>query len=346
MTADLIYVGATSAPHAGADVTAQTALTLARIDKQLRTQQSSLASAVSITVYLRHARDFAAMNDEYRQAFTSAPPARTTVVTELLPHGALVEMSAIAVPSGTAREVIHPPRWLLSPNPYSYAVRVDPYVVLSGLISRDGRDNAVVNGSVAEQTRTILENARVILEAAGLSLGDICSARVYLTDMRDFQTMNAVYGEYFAELPPVRASGGVRLTADAYNVEISFVASGAPRQRVEVDITSYPNVSSAIVSGNALFVRALLPEPATYGQPAAEARDVLQQLDRVLAASGFRRHDVREVLLYVANAAAGKDAVALCRDVLGSSAALTVVNADIGRPRVSVELAATAIRAQ
>lgn len=346
MAADLIYVGATSAPTAGADVSTQTALTLARIDKQLRTQHSSLASAVSMTVYLRHARDFAAMNDEYRQAFTSAPPARTTVVTELLPHGALVEMSAIAAASGTTREMIHPRGWLLSPNPYSYAVRVEPYVLLSGLISRNGRNNSIVEGSVAEQTSTILQNAREILDAAGLSLADICSARVYLTDMRDFEEMNAAYGESFGDLPPVRASGGVRLTADPYDVEISFIASGAPRQRIDAGIASYPHVSSAIVSGDALFVRALLPEPDTCGQPAAETRDVLQQMDRVLAAAGFRRDEVREVLLYVANARASEDAAALCRDVIGSSAALTVIQADIGRPRVSVELAITAIRAQ
>ena len=343
---DLMYVGATSAPHAGDDIAAQTALTLARIDEHLRSRHASLASVVSITVYLRRASDFAAMNDEYRQAFTSAPPARTTIVTELLPHGALVEMSAIAVPSSTVREIIHPPAWRLSPNPYSYAIRVEPYVMLSGLLSRNGRDNAVVKGTVHDQTRRIIENAREILEATGLSLEHICSARVYLTDMRDFQAMNAAYGEFFGEAPPVRASGGVRLTSDAYNVEIAFIASAAPRRRVDADLAAYPNVSSAIASSNALFVRALLPDRSTYGQPAAEARDVLQQLDRALAAAEFRRDELREVLLYVADARAGEDAAALCRDVIGPSAAITVVNADIGSPGVSVELAVTAIRAQ
>jgi enamine deaminase RidA (YjgF/YER057c/UK114 family) len=169
---------------------------------------------------------------------------------------------------------------------------------------------------------------------------------VYLTDMRDFQDMNKAYGEYFGEPPPVRASGGVRLTSDAYNVEMSFVASAAPRRRIDADVAAHPNVSSAIASSNGLFVRALLPAPETYGQPAAEARDVLQQLDRVLTAAGFRRDEVREVLLYVASERAGEDAAGLCRDVIGSSAAMTVVHADIGRPGASVELAVTAIRAQ
>lgn len=343
---DLIYVGATSAPHAGAEVSAQTALTLARLDERLRSQHSSLASAVAITVYLRHAGDFAAMNDEYRQAFTAAPPARTTVVTDLLTSGALIEMSAIAVATDVTRQIFHPSGWLLSPNPYSYAVRVDPFVVLSGLIARNGRDNAPVKGDVAAQTRTILDNAREILDAAHLSLADICSARVYLTDMANFHVMNTAYGEYFGELPPVRASGGVGLTSDAYDVEISLIASTVPRQAVDANVSRHANVSSALISGNALFIRALLPDPASYGQPAAEARDVLQQLDRVLSAAEFRRDQVREVLLYVANSQAADDATALCRDVLGSGPALTVVTADIGRAGATVELVATAMRAE
>lgn len=342
--ADLIFVGAVSAPHAGPDIAAQTACTLARLDEQLRSHQSSLASALSITVYLCRAGDFAAMNDGYRQAFTTAPPARTTVVTGMAPGGALVAMSAVGVPVGAPRETVHPPGWLLSPNPYSYAVRSGPYLYISGLLSRSGRDNSVVKGDVADQTRTILRNAHDILAAAGLSLADICSARVYLTDMASFQAMNGAYGEHFRATPPVRATGGVGLTSASYSVEIAFVACGAARMSVNADVPRHPNVSPAIVSANALFVAALLAEDAACGEPAAETRDILRQLDRVLATSGFRRDEIREVLLYAASERAGEVASSLCRDVIGAPAALTVAVADIGRPRATVELAATALR--
>ena len=65
---------------------------------------------------------------------------------------ALVEISMVAVPQGAERVVIHPPDWIKSPNPYSYAIRTGDTVFLSGLVSRNGRDNSVVTGDVNAQT--------------------------------------------------------------------------------------------------------------------------------------------------------------------------------------------------
>ena len=48
--------------------------------------------------------------------------------------------------TGAERVVIHPPSWIKSPNPYSYAIRTGDTVFLSGLVSRNGRDNSVVDG--------------------------------------------------------------------------------------------------------------------------------------------------------------------------------------------------------
>src|SRR3954447_10267579 len=114
-----IFVAATSAPDAGADIARQTAMTLARLDERLLAGRSSLADAVVITVYLRKAADFAAMNDAYRQAWKGTPPTRTTVVTELAGTDALVQMAAAAVPAGAERRVVHSASWAVSPNPYS-----------------------------------------------------------------------------------------------------------------------------------------------------------------------------------------------------------------------------------
>ena len=109
-----IFVPATAAPDAGADIVAQTSMTLARLDERLRAERSSLADAVAVTVYLRQAADFAGMNDAYKQAWTALPPTRTTVVSDLVTAGARVEMSAIAVPSGAERRLVHPAAWAMS----------------------------------------------------------------------------------------------------------------------------------------------------------------------------------------------------------------------------------------
>src|SRR5689334_18963005 len=107
-----LFVPATAAPDAGADIATQTAVTLARVGERLRAEHSSLADAVAITVYLRRASDFAAMNDEYRHAWRSTPPTRTTIVVDPVTPDALVEMSAIAVAGGAERRAVHPPAWL------------------------------------------------------------------------------------------------------------------------------------------------------------------------------------------------------------------------------------------
>src|SRR5689334_23352948 len=129
-----VFVSAVSAPDAGPDVARQTTLTLARLDERLRAQRSSLADAVVITVYLRKAADFAAMNDAYRQAWTGMPPTRTTVVAEPAAKDALVEMAAVAVAAGGERRLVHPAAWAQSPNPYSYGLRAGDTLFLSGLI--------------------------------------------------------------------------------------------------------------------------------------------------------------------------------------------------------------------
>src|SRR5678810_792655 len=148
----LIFVPATAAADTKADLPSQTSMALARLDERLRAERSSLADALVMTVYLRRASDFAAMNDAYRQAFKAAPPTRTTVVTEPMTPGALVEVAAVGAPAGSDRRTVHPSSWMASPNPYSYGVRSGDLLFLSGLIARNGRDNSIVSGNVATQT--------------------------------------------------------------------------------------------------------------------------------------------------------------------------------------------------
>src|SRR6185503_6028890 len=194
------------------DIGKQTTLALARLDERLRAERSSLADAVVITVYLGRVADFAAMNEAYKLAFTSAPPTRTTVVVDPRTPGARVEISAVAVPAGSDRRVVHPSSWMASPNPYSYGIRAGDTLFLSGLIPRSGKDNTVVSGDVAAQTRAVLDNARELLEAAGLSFPHLVSARVFLPELTDFAEFNRVYRDIVGADRPARATVGANLT--------------------------------------------------------------------------------------------------------------------------------------
>lgn len=340
-----VFVPATAAADTGADPARQTTLALARVDERLRAQRSSLADAAVVTVYLKSASDFAAMNAAYRQAFTGTPPTRTTVVTEPLTRGAQVEVSAIGVRSGTDRRVVHPSSWMASPNPYSYGLRTGDTLFLSGLIARNGTDNSVVDGDAAAQTRAVMENARALLEAAGLSFAHVVSARAFLADVKDFAEFNRVYREYFTGDRPARATVGAALTGNAYKVEVTFVASAAPRQAIEIGPQPNPNLSAAVRAGTSLYLSGLLAEAEAVSQgPAAETRGIIGRMDAILSRAGMSRTDVRDLLVYVTDDEAGAIAIAECRRAFAAAAAASPVRVRLVAAGARVEIMSYAER--
>ena len=109
-------------------------------------------------------------------------------------------------------------------GPYSQAVRAGGFVFISGQIPLDPKTGQFVEGGVREQTEQVLRNLSAVLEAAGTSLGRVVKTTVFLADMNDFAAMNEVYGRYFAEEPPARATvEAARLPKDA-RVEIEVIA--------------------------------------------------------------------------------------------------------------------------
>ena len=348
----LVFLPAVSAPDAGPDVARQTALTLARLDERLRANGSSLADAVAVTVYLRSAADFAAMNDAYRQAWTALPPTRTTVVTTISGVDAIVAMSAVAVAAGGERRLVHPSSWAASPNPYSYGLRTGDTLFLSGLIPRNGRDNTVVTGDIGVQTRAVLDNAKELLEAAGLSLPHVVSARVFLPDLADFEAMNRIYRGYFPDAPPARATVGAALTGPAYKVEMTFVASAGPRRVVpgEGAVASAkaenPNLSAGIAAGDGVYLSGLLPDApvVSSGDATAQVRDVIRKIDGLLARAGLSRGDVRDLLVYVTDAETGRVAAAECQATFGAKAAVTPVQVALAMAGARVEIMTVAAR--
>ena len=109
-------------------------------------------------------------------------------------------------------------------GPYSQAVVVDGWLYASGQIPLDPATMTLVEGGVAAQTRRVFENLTAVLAAAGGTLGDIVKTTVYLKDLGSFAEMNEVYGEFFSDAPPARATVEVaRLPMDVL-VEIDCVA--------------------------------------------------------------------------------------------------------------------------
>lgn len=109
-------------------------------------------------------------------------------------------------------------------GPYSQAIRAGGFVFASGQIPIDPATGDFVAGGVAEQTEQVLRNLTAVFAAAGLGMNQIVKTTVFLADMDDFTAMNEVYGRFFSEQPPARATvQAARLPRDA-RVEIEAIA--------------------------------------------------------------------------------------------------------------------------
>ncbi len=110
-------------------------------------------------------------------------------------------------------------------GPYSPALRAGQLLFVSGQVPADPSTGALVTGDIAAETRQVMENIGRLLHAGGLDFAAVVRTTVFLADMDDFQAMNAVYGGYFVEPYPARATVQVaRLPRDA-RIEIDAIAS-------------------------------------------------------------------------------------------------------------------------
>jgi 2-iminobutanoate/2-iminopropanoate deaminase len=111
-------------------------------------------------------------------------------------------------------------------GPYSPLLTAGDLVFLSGQIAIDPATGKLDPAtSTAEQTTLILKNIRKLLKTQGLDLAHIVQSQVYLTDMGDFQSMNAAYIAEFGDARPTRTTVGINALALGAKIEITVVAS-------------------------------------------------------------------------------------------------------------------------
>jgi len=111
-------------------------------------------------------------------------------------------------------------------GPYSQAVRAGDLLFVAGQIPLDP-SGAIVEGDVTVQARRVLDNIGAILKAAGLSFAHVVRTTVYLADMNDLAAMNQVYGTFFSEPYPARATVQVARLPRDVRIEIEVTATYA-----------------------------------------------------------------------------------------------------------------------
>ena len=108
-------------------------------------------------------------------------------------------------------------------GPYSQAIRSGDLLFASGQLGLDPATGNLVDG-IEAQARQALTNLQAVLAAAGAGIGDVVKTTIFLADMADFATVNAIYGELFRHEPPARSTVQVAALPKGGLVEIEVIA--------------------------------------------------------------------------------------------------------------------------
>ena len=106
---------------------------------------------------------------------------------------------------------------------YSQAVQSGQLVFLSGQIPLRPADMTIVDGDFAARARQVFTNLGAVAAAAGGDLNDIVKLTIFLTDLNDFATVNAVMEEFFEQPYPARAAVGVSALPKGVDVEADAI---------------------------------------------------------------------------------------------------------------------------
>lgn len=108
-------------------------------------------------------------------------------------------------------------------GPYSQAMIANGMVFTSGQIALTP-SGEMVDGDVSAQCIQVVSNLKAVLEAAGSSFDKVVKTTIFLADMDDFVSVNAIYSEAFGNHKPARSTVAVKTLPKNALVEIDAIA--------------------------------------------------------------------------------------------------------------------------
>ncbi|WQT58844.1 RidA family protein [Helicobacter pylori] len=122
------------------------------------------------------------------------------------------------------KKVIHSTLAPKAIGPYSQAIATNDLVFVSGQLGIDASTGEFKGADIHSQTTQSMENIKAILKEAGLGMDSVVKTTILLKSLDDFAVVNGIYGSYFTEPYPARATFQVaKLPKDAL-VEIEAIA--------------------------------------------------------------------------------------------------------------------------
>ena len=110
-------------------------------------------------------------------------------------------------------------------GPYSQAIKANGFIYCSGQIPINPASGNIEAETIEDQTRQVISNLKNVLEAAGASLANVVKTTVFIKDMNDFASLNAVYAEMFGDTKPARSCVEVARLPKDVKIEIEAIAA-------------------------------------------------------------------------------------------------------------------------
>lgn len=109
-------------------------------------------------------------------------------------------------------------------GPYSHAIAAGDFLFTSGQIALDPATGKLAGDTIEVQAEQVLKNLEAVLAAHGMTFANVVKATVFLTDLTDFATVNAIYATRFPADPPARSCVQVAGLPGGSKIEIELVA--------------------------------------------------------------------------------------------------------------------------
>ena len=110
-------------------------------------------------------------------------------------------------------------------GPYNQAVEVHGMLFISGQRALVPGTDTITMDTVENETTQVMKNLEAILHEAGLTFDHVVKTSIFLSDMKLFAQVNAVYANYFTKDFPARETVAVLGLPRGVNVEISVIAA-------------------------------------------------------------------------------------------------------------------------
>ncbi len=110
-------------------------------------------------------------------------------------------------------------------GPYSQAIELNGTIYCSGQIALDPKTGNMVGSTASEQAEQVLTNMEAVLKEAGSSMNKVVKTLIFLTDLKAFAEVNAIYERRFGSHKPARSTVEVSALPKGGLVEIECIAT-------------------------------------------------------------------------------------------------------------------------